>query len=223
MTRQPIYLLSTGTLPDQLVTAISKAGITLDVVTFIDIEYVDIKNLIPGTAVFTSVNAVVAVKRWLSTPPPNLRIYCIGGATHQAVVEAFGEKAVVGKAGSAGELAKLICARETGDKKKIVFFCGDQRREELPSLGLTEKIVYRTVHTPHRIQREYDGIAFFSPSAVESFFSVNVIPAAIPLFAIGPTTAAAIRAACPNPVITGGEPDKAMLVHQMTDYLVNKR
>ncbi|HXB33507.1 MAG TPA: uroporphyrinogen-III synthase [Puia sp.] len=223
MTRQPIYLLSTGTLPDRLVADASKAGIAVDVVPFIDIEYVDTKNLIPGTAVFTSVNAVIAVKRWLSTPLPNLRIYCISGATHRAVVEAFGEQAVVGKADSAGELANLIRAREPGNKKKIVFFCGDHRREELPALGVTEKIVYRTIHTPHRIQREYDGIAFFSPSAVESFFSVNVIPASIPLFAIGPTTAAAIRAACPNPVITGGEPDKAMLVHQMTDYLVNKQ
>lgn len=223
MTRQKIHLLSTGTLPDQVVTAVSKAGMTLDVVPFVDIEYVDIENPIPETAVFTSVNAVIAVKRWLSTPLPNLRIYCISGATHRAVVEAFGEQAVVGKANSAGELAKLIRARETGNNKKIVFFCGDHRREELPSLGVTEKIVYRTIHTPHRIQREYDGIAFFSPSGVESFFSVNVIPASIPLFAIGPTTADAIRAACPNPVITGGEPDKAMLVHQMTDYLVNKR
>jgi uroporphyrinogen-III synthase len=223
MTRQPIYLLSTGTLPDRLVADASKAGIAVDVVPFIDIEYVDTKNLIPGTAVFTSVNAVIAVKRWLSTPLPNLRIYCISGATHRAVVEAFGEQAVVGKADSAGELANLIRAREPGNKKKIVFFCGDHRREELPALGVTEKIVYRTIHTPHRIQREYDGIAFFSPSAVESFFSVNVIPASIQLFAIGPTTAAAIRAACPNPVITGAEPDKAMLLHQMTDYLVNKQ
>jgi uroporphyrinogen-III synthase len=58
---------------------------------------------------------------------------------------------------------------------------------------------------------------------VESFFSVNVIAAGTPLFAIGPTTAAAIRAACPNPVITGEEPDKVKLVRQMTDHFLNKR
>jgi uroporphyrinogen-III synthase len=223
MTRQPIYLLSTGTLPAQLITEASKAGMTLDVVPFIDIEYADVQNLIPETAVFTSVNAVTAVKRWLSTSQPNLRIYCIGGATHQAVVEAFGEQAVVGKAGSAGELANLIHARETGDKKKIIFFCGDQRREELPSLGLTEKIVYRTVHTPRRIQREYDGVAFFSPSAVESFFSVNAIALSIPLFAIGATTAGAIHGRCANPVITVGDPDKEMLIRKMTEHFLNKR
>jgi uroporphyrinogen-III synthase len=223
MTRQQIYLLSTGALPDKLVTAASKAGMTLDVLPFIDIEFVEVENTIPETAVFTSVNGVIAVRRWLTTPLPNLRIYCIGGATHRAVVEAFGERAVVGKAGSAGELAKLIHTREKGDRKKIVFFCGDQRREELPAIGVTGKMVYRTILTPHRLERTYDGIAFFSPSAVQSFFSVNVISAEIPLFAIGSTTTAAIRGACRNPVFVGKEPDKQMLVELMIDHFLNKR
>jgi uroporphyrinogen-III synthase len=223
MTTQQIYLLSTGALPDNLVIAASKAGINMDVVPFIDIEYMETKTQIPEVAVFTSVNAVIAVKRWLPTPLPNVRIYCISGATHRAVIEAFGEQAVVGKAGSAGELAKLIHAREPGDKKKIVFFCGDQRREELPATGVTNKTVYRTILTPHRLERTYDGIAFFSPSAVESFFSVNVIAAGIPLFAIGSTTAAAIRAICQNRVITAPEPDKEILVELMTDHFLNKR
>jgi uroporphyrinogen-III synthase len=218
MTRQPIYLLSTGSLPDEAVTAASEAGINLDVVPFIDIEFVDIKTLIPQIAVFTSVHAVISVKRWLPSPSPNLRIYCIGGATYQAVVEAFGEQAVVGKAGSAGELAELIRAREPGPREKIIFFCGDRRREELPSIGVSEKMVYRTALTPKKVERTYDGIAFFSPSAVESFFSVNVIAAPIPLFAIGPTTEAAIRAVCPNPVITGAEPDKAALIRKMINH-----
>jgi uroporphyrinogen-III synthase len=225
MTREPIYLLSTGTLPEGLVEEAANAGVTLDAVPFIDIEYAEIKTLIPEVAVFTSVNAVNAVKRWLPGPLPNLRIYCIGGATYQEVARVFGEKAVVGKAGSAAGLAELIRNRE----KEIIFFCGDKRREELPSLlreaglAVTEKTVYRTVQTPQKVERTYDGIAFFSPSAVESFFSVNVIAAGTPLFAIGPTTAAAIRAACPNPVITGEEPDKVKLVRQMTDHFLNKR
>jgi uroporphyrinogen-III synthase len=222
MTRQKIHLLSTGTLPDQLVTAASKAGIFLHIVPFIDIEFVEIENLSPEIAVFTSVNAVNAVKHWLSGPLPTLRIYCIGGSTHQAVVEAFGEKSVVGKAGSAGELAKLILAREKGDKKQIVFFCGDRRREELPSIGVTTRTVYRTVLTPQKVERTYDGIAFFSPSAVESFFSVNAIATEIPLFAIGSTTATAIRAACRNHVITAGGPDKSLLIREMIDFFLYK-
>jgi uroporphyrinogen-III synthase len=120
-------------------------------------------------------------------------------------------------------LAEVIRREEAERGTEIVFFCGERRRDELPSLGVVEKVVYRTVLTPHKVERDYAGIAFFSPSAVESFFSVNVIAGEIPLFAIGPTTAAAIRAQCTNPVITGGEPDKAMLIHKMIDHFLNKR
>jgi uroporphyrinogen-III synthase len=228
MTGQPIYLLSTGTLPEGPVEEAANAGVTLDAVPFIGIEYPDgmeeIETLFlqPLTVVFTSVNAVNAVARWIHKKP-DWRVYCISGATFGAVVRLFGEKAVRGKAGSAAELAEVIREREAGKTGELVFFCGDQRREDLPALGVTEKIVYRTVLTPQKVARTYDGIAFFSPSAVESFFSVNVIAGGIPLFVIGPTTEAAIRARCTNPVITGEEPDKVKLVRQMTDHFLNKR
>jgi uroporphyrinogen-III synthase len=149
---------------------------------------------------------------------PEWRIYCTSGPTSEAVVRCFGEETVVGKAPSAAGLAELIRDREKEIGIGILFFCGGQRREELPSIGVSEEMVYRTVLTPHKVERTYDGIAFFSPSAVESFFSVNVIAAAIPLFAIGPTTAAAIRAVCPNPVITGAEPDKVALIQKMIHH-----
>jgi uroporphyrinogen-III synthase len=136
---------------------------------------------------------------------------------------------VVGKAESAAGLAMLIGQREVGRNREIVFFCGDRRREELPSLlrqsGLkvTEKIVYRTVLTPHRMERNYNGIAFFSPSAVESYFSANQVAADVPLFAIGRTTAAAIHSRCANPVIVGERPEKALLIRRMTEYFLHKR
>jgi uroporphyrinogen-III synthase len=240
MTRQPIYLLSTGTLPEQLVKEATEQGLLLDVISFIGIEYMDelagIEELVTKSlaAVFTSVNAVNAVGRWFQGRP-EWRVYCISGATCGAVVALLGEKAVAGKAGSAFELAEVIVEREAGQggeigqSREIVFFCGDQRREELPlilkeaGISVVEQAVYRTLQTPQKVERDYDGIAFFSPSAVESFFSVNVIADEIPLFAIGPTTAATLRARCTNPVITGREPDKAMLVHKMTDHFLNKR
>ena len=240
MTRPPIYLLSTGDLPGRTVEEAAERGVVMDVMSFIGMEYIDeitgMEKLIsqPLVAVFTSVNAVNAVRRWVRVRP-GWRVYCMGGATYEAVVMLLGMVAVVGKAGSAAGLAEVIRDGETGGRgetgggREIVFFCGDQRREELPSIlrgagfGVVEKVVYRTLLTPHKVERDYDGIAFFSPSAVESFFSVNEIAAGVPLFAIGATTAAAIRARCTNPVITGGEPDKAMLIRKMTDHFLNKR
>jgi uroporphyrinogen-III synthase len=220
-------------VPAGLIEKAAQRGITLDALAFIDIENLEnaeeVEGLVgqPRVVAFTSVNAVEAVKCWLNGPLPDWRVYCVDGATCRAVVALFGEDAVEGKAGSAGELAEVIIQREPG--REIVFFCGDHRREELPSIlrgtgfRVVEEVVYRTLPTPHKVERDYDGIAFFSPSAVESFFSVNEIAADIPLFAIGPTTAAAIRARCTNPVITGGETDKAKLIRKMTDHFINKR
>jgi uroporphyrinogen-III synthase len=240
MTRQPIYLLSTGDLPEGPVEEAAKAGIILDVVAFIKTEYREETGemgQLSGralVAVFTSVNAVAAVQRWMPGPT-GWRVYCIGGATFEAVVALFGKAAVLGKARSAAGLAEVIRDREAGGSgeigggREIVFFCGDHRREELPSIlrgagfSVVEEVVYRTLPTPHKVERDYAGIAFFSPSAVESFFSVNAIATGVLLFAIGPTTAAAIRARCTNPVITGGEPDKAMLIRKMTDHFLNNR
>jgi uroporphyrinogen-III synthase len=228
----PIYLLSTGLVPAELVEKAVQKGITLDAKAFIDIEHLDnaeeMEGLVrqPRVVAFTSVNAVNAVQRWVPGPT-GWRVYCISGATCGAAISLFGETALVGKARSAGELAEVIIRQETG--REIIFFCGDHRREELPStlrgagFSVVEEVVYRTLLTPHKVQRYYDGVAFFSPSAVESFFSVNETAAGIPLFAIGPTTAAAIRARCTNPVITVGEPDKALLIRKMTDHFINKR
>jgi uroporphyrinogen-III synthase len=110
------------------------------------------------------------------------------------------------------------------DIKAVYFFCGDQRRDELPDLlkeaGLTvhEVVVYRTLLTPRKTERIYAGIAFFSPSAVESYFSLNTVADGVTLFAIGQTTAAAIQARCTNPVIISDRPGKDALVRTMTDY-----
>ena len=143
----------------------------------------------------------------------NWKIYCIGKTE---VAMRFGEDAIAGNAHSAKELAEKMI--RTHDGREVYFFCGDRRRDELPDLlrkqGFTvhELTVYRTVTTPHRLAHPYDGISFFSPSAVESFFSVNAVASEVPLFAIGETTAETIRRCCTNPVVVGGRPDKEDLI-----------
>jgi uroporphyrinogen-III synthase len=225
MTSGTLYLLATGELPARLIEEAAERGVLLAAVPFIDTR--DVEGWDAGDAevvVFTSARAVEAVRKRLQDAA-DWRIYCIGGSTREAVQSAFGDRTVVGSAGSARELAGLIGKREKG---KIVFFCGDQRREELPSILakegfiVDERIVYRTRLTPRKTEREYAGIAFFSPSAVDSFFSLNTVGPEVPLFAIGGTTAAAIHERCSNPVMTGERPDKDALIRQMINYFLNQ-
>jgi len=107
---------------------------------------------------------------------------------------------------------------------ELIFFCGDQRRDELPDqlrqagIGIREIVVYRTRQTPHPLEKAYAGIAFFSPSAVHSFFSLNKVPPATVLFAIGRTTAAAIRQYSTNPTICSVSPEKDALIRLAMDH-----
>jgi uroporphyrinogen-III synthase len=250
MITQPIYLLSTAALNADAIESAVAQDMMLDVLPFIAIERVDdadVRELAPRplVVVFTSVNALEAVKQGLAGIRPNWKIYCTSGATWQGVMDYFGGKAVAGTAESARGLAELIRGemgprKDVGARKdvsagkevgasEVFFFCGDLRREELPAVLrqagfiVNERVVYRTLLIPHKTERAYDGIAFFSPSAVESYFSVNAVAEGTTIFALGRTTAAAIETRCSNPVVIGDQPEKAALIRKMIGYFSNKR
>ncbi len=221
MSKPIVYVLSTSTreLSAALVEKAAAKGVVIDSLSFIAIEPMKAVDL-PGVSavvVFTSVNAVEAVEG------SGWKIFCTSGATRRKAAERFGEATIAGTADSAAELAAAI-ARE-GWVKAVWFFCGELRRDELPArlkqagIEVHEVVVYRTKLTPQKIGRDYDGIAFFSPSAVESFFFANTISGHTKLFAIGGTTAGAIHRYCDNPVTTSERPDAELLINQIIhDY-----
>ena len=133
------------------------------------------------------------------------------------VKKIFGEHNIYATAGSAGQLAEKII--ENSFIKNVVFFCGDQRRNELPDrlksqgIEVEELIVYKTIETPAILSKQYDGILFFSPSAVQSFLSKNSIAPQTQVFAIGTTTANAVKPFTRQPVIISPNPAKENLVH----------
>jgi uroporphyrinogen-III synthase len=153
-----------------------------------------------------------------SSPGPSWTIFCIGGATRKLLQAQFRASTIAGTAPDASALAGVILEHSPSE---VFFFCGDQRRDALPeklqAAGTTvhEWVVYRTTETPRTVEEAYDGVVFFSPSAVRSFFSVNTLPENTTLFAIGHTTAGAIRSHVNNSVITSAIPEKEALVRQM--------
>lgn len=231
MQENNIHILSTRPLGKPLVAEAQSAGIAVDELSFIETEPIqDIATqqeieqayLQSATVVFTSMNAVDAVVAWQDGQQPDWVIYCMGNTTKQKLKENFGEHSVVGTAKNAAELAELIA--EESDAEEVIFFCGEQRRDELPTIlrkkgiEVQEILVYETIHTPHKISKNYHGILFYSPSAVHSFFSTNKVTEQTILFAIGTTTAKAIQHYCNNTIITGNEPGKENLVRQAMDF-----
>lgn len=177
-------------------------------------------------AVFTSSNAVVAVKKYLNEyvnhRPQQWKIFCLSGKTKEALAkneDLFGT--IEATASSAAELAKRII--ENGSTE-LVFFCGDRRREELPiilqeaGVHVQEVVVYEVEETPVVATEDFEAILFFSPSAVQSFFSLNQLQKDVVCFAIGQTTANSIANFVGNRVIVSELPSQERMLSLVHTY-----
>ncbi|MDE3184233.1 MAG: uroporphyrinogen-III synthase [Bacteroidota bacterium] len=224
MVNNKIYILSTRPVGETARAKALQHDIIIEEKSFIETqETVDtykakkIKELLHQNlqVVFTSMNAVEAVGKMVSEKN-DWKIFCIGNTTRKLVKEIFGEKNIAGTADNASALADSIIKTST---KNIVFFSGDQRRDELPEklkknhIKVEEIVVYKTIQTPELLSKSYDAILFFSPSAVLSFFSENAINNNTQIFAIGSTTAHAAEPYTTKPVIIAEKPGKENLVN----------
>lgn len=224
-------ILSTVLLGQALINRAHDDGIALDAMSFIQVVDITDENGLPEqieelykkpiTAVFTSVNAVRAIFEQAYFSKPDWKIYCLGNATKNAILEYFDAMAIHGIANDAAALAAII--KQNG-VKEVVFFCGDKRMDTLSDslhqggIAVGEVVVYQTVEVPKFVEKEYDGILFFSPSGVNSFFSLNTVEPDTVLFAIGSTTANAIKEQSDNKIVVSEMPSKEQLVAQSIQY-----
>lgn len=222
-----IDILCTRPVEEELAELAARHHIKIHSVPFIKTEPVEsvelqqeVENtmLLETTVVFTSMNAVEAVNDFINGDVVRWKIYCIGYTTKELVEKYFGESSIAGTADNAVALAELII--DDGFTEELIFFCGDIHRKELPEMlqeagiDVTPVIVYHTVEIPRKIIKEYDGILFFSPSAVNSFFSVNTVAVHTCIFAIGKTTAETVKQYCSNELIVSSQPSKENLIKE---------
>lgn len=235
MQKSNLNILSTRPLAAHLIDEAAKKGVTIDCISFIETQPViseDIQVLLaslarqPLTAVFTSMNAVDAVKEFTGEEV-KWKIYCISSATSNLISKIWGADKIAGTSEYGETLADIIISN---GETEVVFFCGDHRRDVLPQklkaqgIKVKELIVYHTLTCPHSIKKHYDGILFFSPSAVNSYFLSNQPGPGTVIFAIGNTTASALQQKGWGNILTADRPDKEELVKKMLAYFqINKR
>lgn len=171
--------------------------------------------------IFTSRNAVNAVAR-LSNTNPEWSVFAIEEKTKEAVLNSFPKTKIIASAPYGSELAQKILAENDGSE--FIFYCGNKRLDTIPTLLraagkiVHEVIVYETKLTPISISDFYDGILFFSPSAVESFFSINQISDKTTLFSIGNTTRQAIEQYTKNSIITSEKPSIQSVLDAVSEF-----
>jgi uroporphyrinogen-III synthase len=175
-----------------------------------------------NTIAFTSRNAVAAIAAHNNVAEAKWKIFCIDGATKNEVKKFFAESFIAGTAKNAVLLAEEIAKKS--EEHKIFFFCGSRRLEDLPQLlskknvEVEEIIVYKTELVPQKIVDDYEAVAFFSPSAVESFFSENVLNKNAVCFSVGSTTSEAIKKYTGNEVITSEKPSEESVIEMAVKY-----
>lgn len=158
--------------------------------------------------------------------PARWQIACLSGKTLESVVSRFGADQVVYTAKNARELASAIIT--DGRFKEAIFFCALEHRPELPAalrqagIRLAEIPVYKTVARPKAIDTIYDGVLFFSPSGVGSFFQLNRLPKGAVCFAIGETTAEAIKEYTGERIIISNTPSQEDLLRCVQFYYDNQ-
>lgn len=224
------YLLSTRPLPKKVVDEAAAENVVIEELSFIETKHIRNEEIIAQiqelakrliTAVFTSMNAVEAVIAQLNSKP-DWKIYAIGNTTRKLIKQAWGEDVIAGVADNAQHLGERLI---DDGRLDIVFFCGGIRRDELPNKirseggSVEEIVVYETTQTPSVVTKDYDAILFFSPSAVNSFFSANKVSAKTELFAIGKTTADTLKRFAHKKIIIARQTDKTELARQAIQHL----
>lgn len=216
MTSRRYKILSTKELTPLQKGLLEEANIEVTDANFIKIKGISFYcDDIIENAIFTSKNSVEQIVH------KNITIsnsFCVGDKTEAFLLEKGYQ--VTEKAYQANGLAKKII--ENHKDKEFVFFCGDRRREELPELlkehniSFEETEVYKTEADSRQLFEDFDGIMFFSPSAVQSFVLKNHIEDAV-VFCLGKTTEAEVKKHTNN-IITANKPTIENVIVQVIKH-----
>lgn len=215
-----VTVLSTKKLKPNQRELLLNRGLGLVEIDFISIVPLpfEIKD-IPENIIFTSTNAVkVVLEHPAKEGLRRKNVFCVGEKTAELLRSKGFSLVKIRDYGE--ELASEIVENHSGEE--FVFFCGKKRHAALPEglkeagITLTEVEVYDTQPRPKKIDRIFDGMLFFSPSAVKSYCSENDLSKSV-AFCIGTTTSAEAKKYTDN-IIIASTPSIENVIVQVVKY-----
>lgn len=216
-----INIVSTKKLQPIQRQLLSDAGISVLEEDFIETK---IKNFelskVHENLIFTSQNAVQSILQHPKCDElKGKSVFSVGMKTKELLTEnGFDVVAYTGYASDLAEIISLVYSSES-----FTFFSGNLRRDILPNTlkenGITfnEIEVYETNITSKKMTSKKDGILFFSPSGVESYFKLNSIKDET-CFCIGETTAEALENKKAKNIIIAEKPSVESVITQVIEY-----
>ena len=180
--------------------------------------------------IFTSANGVKALEELMNAGlqvRPEVQIFAVGSKTRDALQD-LGLDAKIPRTQDGKHLAELII--QEGKINSVIYFHGNLSRDEITDrlqddgIEVIELEVYETIINPVEMpNKQVSGILFYSPSAVEGFAQGTGFDEDLPpLFAIGPTTAKALKEHTDQHVEISKQPDTEVLLRTTADYIFNK-
>lgn len=199
-----VNILSTRCVANSDKALFKASNCILTEVDFISINPIPFNlGAVYDAVLFTSQNAVKQVCNHPDLAFLKEKIaFCVGMNTKKALENAGWE--VKAWAHYAKDLAPILS--EQFPDISISFFNGSLRRALLPSVFqqegrlFNEFKVYETHLTPIWITTPFDGLCFYSPSAIQSYLQLNTITDEV-CFCIGDTTAEALKEVTQNIVL----------------------
>jgi uroporphyrinogen-III synthase len=184
----------TRAMSEEQMELVTHLNLSVRMVPLTKIKYLLFPDDIPPVQawIFTSQNALFNIKK----NKFDGIVYASGKKTAQKLKN-LGFYPKSGENENALSLAKKIV---DDGVKDALFFCGNQRRNDLPdylrekNIILKEKVVYETHMTPKKIEDKVgDALFFMSPSAVASFAMINKFKSDRNYYSIGSTTSTALK------------------------------
>jgi uroporphyrinogen-III synthase len=221
-----ISILSTKILTPAQKFVLTNAQIQVEDYDAIKIEHsttnidLSFKNII-----FTSQNTVKAFLKKIggqNVQIANYNGFCVGEKTKSLLEK--NDINVLEMTNYGVELAQILV--EKYPNETFLFLCGNKRRNEIPAqlskhkVSFKEQIVYQNTPNPVTFATDFDGILFFSPSAIESFTAKNKLKNSI-AFCIGTTTAAEAKKHSNN-IIVAEKPTVESVLDKVVAYSKTK-
>ncbi|NER19084.1 uroporphyrinogen-III synthase [Spongiivirga citrea] len=174
--------------------------------------------------IVTSKNGIISLlKNNVLTGLKNKNWYCVGEKTAQALIENDIKPIEIGE--NAVNLAQKLVKNH--QKSSFAYFCGNLKRSELNNIlskneiELNEIEVYQTHFNDKKINGDFNGILFFSPSGIKSYLKQNSIDQEM-LFCIGNTTAKEAKKHTGN-IIISNKPTVENTIVQVVKYANSER
>lgn len=165
------------------------------------------------------VKAFLEICKRLQLDASRFQVYCLSHGTKE-YASASGLN-IYSSASNAALLADEIL--KNAEAKEVTHISSNFRRDELcdklikATVAVRNIIAYHTEFTPVHIGSSYDSIIFFSPSAVESFLSLNPLRQ-VPCFCIGKTTAGYAEQKGYQHTYIAQAPSEDQLLHVILNY-----